>query len=181
MQDLSQFNNISFSRGSSVIKELIWRLTQWFFFRIDFITAYAFKSKILRFFGAKIERNITWKPLAKVTFPWKLSIGENSWIGEEVWMLNLAPINLGKNVCISQRAFLCTGSHHWSKRSFDLIVKPITIENGVWICANVFVGAGVTIGENTLVTAGSVVNKDLPPNMICSGNPCVPIKPRVFE
>ena len=92
--------------------------------------------------------------------------------------MNLAEIEIGENVVISQRAFLCTGSHDWSKESFDLIAKPIIIKDGAWICANVFIGPGVTIGENTVVTAGSVVTKDLPANMICSGNPAVVIKER---
>lgn len=178
LMDLSLFNNAAFSRGAPVCKEFGWRLVQWFLFRADFFKLYALKAMILRGFGAKVGAGVAWKPSAKLTFPWKLSVGANSWIGEEVWLLNLDRISIGANVCLSQRAFLCTGSHDWSRDSFDLITKPIVIEDGVWICADVFVGPGVTIGANTVVTAGSVVTRDLPPDMICSGNPCVPVKPR---
>jgi putative colanic acid biosynthesis acetyltransferase WcaF len=97
---------------------------------------------------------------------------------EEAYLLNLAPIVIGRNACISQRAFLCTGSHDWSDIHFRLITAPITVKNGAWICANVFVGPGVTIGTNAVATAGSVVTQSLPPGMICSGNPCVPVKER---
>jgi putative colanic acid biosynthesis acetyltransferase WcaF len=181
MQDLSKYNNDAFSRGAPVCKEFSWRLIQWLFFRADFVKAYGLKCSVLRFLGAKVGRNVAWKPSAKLTFPWKLSVGDNSWVGEEAWLLNLDEIRIGSEVCISQRVFLCTGSHEWKKVSFDLITKPIVIEDGVWICANVFVGPGVTIGKNSVVTAGSVVMQDLPANMICSGNPCLPVKARKFN
>lgn len=176
--ELSKFNNDTFSRGSSAWKELLWRMLQQGFFHLEWIKAYGLKNRILGLLGARIGRCVIFKPKAKITFPWKLEVGENSWIGEEVWLLNLASIQIGSNVCISQRAFLCTGSHDWSKESFDLIAKPIVIKDSAWICADVFIGPGVTIGENAVVTAGSVVNKDLPPNMVCSGNPCVAVKRR---
>ncbi|MEE9369563.1 MAG: WcaF family extracellular polysaccharide biosynthesis acetyltransferase [Pontiella sp.] len=176
--DLSKFNNTAFSRGAPALKELLWRILQQGFFNVEWITAYGLKRRVLRGFGARLDSGVIFKPKAKVTFPWKLSVGANSWIGEEVWLLNLDPIQIGANVCISQRAFLCTGSHDWKKDSFDLITKPIVIGDGVWICADVFIGPGVTVGENSVVTAGSIVTQNLPPNMICSGNPCVAVKTR---
>lgn len=178
MVDLSKFNNDAFDRGASALKELLWRMLQQGFFNLEWIKAYGIKHRILRTFGAQLAEGVVVKPKAKITFPWKLSIGSNSWIGEEVWLLNLDRIEIGANVCISQRAFLCTGSHNWKKESFDLITKPIVIEDGAWICANVFIGPGVTVGANSLVTAGSVVTKDLPADMVCSGSPCVPVKKR---
>lgn len=178
MVDLSEFNNSAFSRGAPALKELFWRILQQPLFYAEWFKGYGMKRSVLRMFGAHLEDAVVFKPKAKVTFPWKLSVGKNSWIGEEVWLLNLDQISIGSNVCISQRAFLCTGSHDWSKESFDLITKPIVIEDGVWICAGVFIGPGVTVGENAVVTAGSVVTKDLPAGMICSGSPCVAVKKR---
>jgi putative colanic acid biosynthesis acetyltransferase WcaF len=178
MMDLSKFNNDAFDRGAPAWKELFWRMLQQGFFNLEWITAYGLKRRVLRAYGAQLAPGVVVKPKARITFPWKLSVGSNSWIGEEVWLLNLDRIEIGSNVCISQRAFLCTGSHNWKKESFDLMVKPIVIKDGAWICADVFIGPGVTIGENCVVTAGSVVNKDLPPNMVCSGNPCVAVKKR---
>ena len=178
MVDLSKFNNDAFKRGAPALKELLWRILQQCFFHAEWFKGYAFKRGVLTALGARLQDDVVFKPKAKITFPWKLSVGANSWIGEEAWLLNLDQIEIGSNVCISQRAFLCTGSHDWSKESFDLITQPIVIEDGVWICADVFIGPGVTIGANTVVTAGSVVSKDLPAGMICSGNPCVAVKKR---
>jgi putative colanic acid biosynthesis acetyltransferase WcaF len=178
MVDLSKFNNAAFDRGAPVWKEFLWRVLQDGIFNPGWIKAYGLKRRLLEGMGARIGKGVVVKPGAKITFPWKLSVGANSWIGEEAWLLNLDRIEIGANVCISQRAFLCAGSHDWSAESFDLIVRPIRIEDGAWICANVFVGPGVVVGANSVVTAGSVVTRDLPPGMICSGNPCVPVKKR---
>ena len=178
MVDLSKFNNDAFSRGAPAWKELLWRATQQGFFNLEIVKAYGLKRRVMRGFGARIAPNVVFKPKAKVTFPWKLSVGENSWIGEEAWLLNLDRIEIGANVCVSQRAFLCAGSHDWKKESFDLITKPIVIEDGAWICADVFIGPGVTVGKDAVVTAGSIVTQDLPSGMICSGNPCVAVKKR---
>jgi putative colanic acid biosynthesis acetyltransferase WcaF len=132
----------------------------------------------MRCFGASVGHGVIIKPGAKITFPWRISIGDNSWIGEGVWLLNLDRIEIENNVCISQNAFLCTGSHDWSIERFTLITRPIVIRAGVWIAANVSIGPGVTIGRNTVVTMGSVVSHSLPEGMVCSGNPCKPVKPR---
>jgi putative colanic acid biosynthesis acetyltransferase WcaF len=177
-QKLARFSNAGWDRGASSLKELMWLLLRKFFFDRSILPLNTLRSKILCFFGAKIAPQVTIKPQVKITFPWKLRVGVDSWLGEESWLLNLAPIDIGKDVVISQRAFLCTGSHNWSRESFDLIAKPIVLKDGAWICANVFVGPGVTIGEGCVVTAGSVVTRDLPANMICSGNPAVPVKKR---
>lgn len=180
--DLSAYDNTHFDRGASRLKELLWLLVRSVFFEHGALPLFSIRARLLRAFGATIGegqgQGPGMKPGVKITFPWKLTIGDYCWIGEEVWILNLAPVTIGNHVCISQRAFLCTGSHDWSDPHFGLITKPIVIEDGVWICANVFIGPGVTIGENAVATAGSVVTHDLPPNMICSGNPCVPVKPR---
>lgn len=178
MVDLSKFNNDAFKRGASSAKELLWRILQQALFNLEWIRAYGLKRLILRGFGAELATGVVVKPKAKITFPWKLSVGSNSWIGEESWVLNLDHITIGSNVCISQRVFLCTGNHDWSKESFDLVTKPISIEDGAWICADVFIGPGVTVGRNCVVTAGSVVTEDLPSGMICSGNPCAVVKKR---
>jgi len=178
MVDLSKFSIETFNRGAPAWREVLWRLLQQGFFNLECIKAYGIKTRLLRRFGARVGQGVVVKPKARITFPWRLTVGENSWIGEEAWLLNLDRIEIGSNVCISQRAFLCTGSHDWSRESFDLITKPIVVEDGVWICADVFIGPGVTVGKNCVVTAGSVVSNDLPPDMVCSGNPCVPVKKR---
>ena len=116
---------------------------------------------ILRIFGARIGSGVVIKPHVKVKFPWRLTVGANSWIGEGVWIDNLAEVKIGCNACISQGAYLCTGSHDWSAPTFDLVVRPIEIGDEAWICANASVGPGVRAGRGAVLTLGAVATRDL--------------------
>ena len=179
--NLSNFDNVSFNRGSSKIKELLWILFSELSFNYIPFPIYKIRNYILKLFGAKIGRHVVFKPKSKILFPWRLKVGTNSWIGEGAWLVNYDNVIIGSNVVISQRALLCTGSHDWSSPRFTLITKPIIIKDGSWISANVTIMPGVTIEKNCIITAGSVVTKNMPENMICSGNPCIPVKPRKFN
>ena len=121
------------------------------------------------------------KPNVRITFPWKLTLGDHVWVGEECWLLNLAPILVESHVCISQRAFLCSGSHNYKSRTFDLILKEIKIERGVWIGAGAWMGPGVRAGSHAVLTACSVATKDLEPYGIYQGNPAVLVRKRKIE
>jgi putative colanic acid biosynthesis acetyltransferase WcaF len=105
-------------------------------------------------------------------------VGNHVWLGEECWLLNLAPIVIKSNVCISQRAFLCTGNHNYKSPAFDLIVKPIRVEAGAWIGAAAFVGPGITVGNHAVLAAGSIATKNLDPFGIYQGNPAIFVKQR---
>ncbi len=177
-QCLYSYNKGSFERGAPAIKEFLWLCLRGAVFERSSMPWYALRRGILNWFGGSVGTGTVIKPSTMITFPWRLEIGNDTWIGEGAWLLNLAQISIGNNVCISQRAFVCTGTHNWSTDNFDLVTKPIVIKDGAWICAGVIVAPGVTIGENTVITAGSIVSDDMPPNMVCSGNPCVPVKPR---
>jgi putative colanic acid biosynthesis acetyltransferase WcaF len=111
------------------------------------------------------------KPGLKIKFPWRLVVGDNTWLGEDVWIDNLAPVLIGADCCISQGAYLCTGSHDWSKSGFDLITKPIRIGDRAWIAARAIIGPGVTVGEGAVLGLGSVASGDLAPWTIYRGNP----------
>lgn len=176
--DLSRFSGSDLDRGASRGKEACWRLLHSWLFEFSALPVSGVRCWLLRRFGARVGRGVVIKPRAKITFPWRLSLGDHVWLGEEAWVLNLAPVTVGSHVCISQRAFLCTGSHDWSDPGFRLMCKPIVIDDGAWVCANAFIGPGVTIGRNAVITAGSVVTRDMPANMVCSGNPCQPVRPR---
>lgn len=179
--DLSRYDQGDFDRGAGVFKEALWLLTSRLLFRFCPLSLSVFKCALLRLFGARIGRNVVIKPDVRITFPWKLVIGDHVWIGEEAWLLNLAPIEIGSNVCISQRAFLCTGSHNYKSRKFDLIVKPIVVESGAWIAAGAWVGPGVRIGTHAVLTANSVTNRDLGPYGVFRGNPCVLARQRAID
>ncbi|HEX3799021.1 MAG TPA: WcaF family extracellular polysaccharide biosynthesis acetyltransferase [Verrucomicrobiae bacterium] len=165
-------------RGRSKIVEAAWHLLKCFLFLTPLPVPSALKCAGLRFFGAHVGRGVVIKPRVNIHFPWKLSIGDHTWIGEEAWILNFEPVRIGQQCCISQRAFLCTGNHDYRQPSMPYRNAPITIEDGAWVGAQTFVAPGITIAAEAVVTAGSVVVRDQPARMVCGGNPCVPLKPR---
>jgi putative colanic acid biosynthesis acetyltransferase WcaF len=179
--DLSSYSSAHFDRGASAWKEALWIIIRLVLFQLCPLKLSALKRWVLRLFGAKVGRGVVIKPEVKITFPWKLTLGNHVWLGEECWLLNLDRITIGDNVCISQQAFLCTGNHDYTSRSLDLIVKPIHVEEGAWICANAFVGPGVTVGRNAVLTVGSVATKDLEAFGIYRGNPAIFVKTRVIS
>jgi putative colanic acid biosynthesis acetyltransferase WcaF len=179
--DLSRYTPGNFDRGAGVLKEALWIVTSLILFRLCPFSFSALKCFVLRAFGAHVGKNVTIKPQVKITFPWKLTFGDHVWLGEESWLLNLERITIGSHVCISQRAFLCTGSHDYKRASFNLITKQITVENGAWLGAGCWVGPGVTVGAHAVLTAGSVAAKNLEANGIYRGNPATFVKPRVIS
>lgn len=171
-------SSVGLERGRSKAVEAVWYLVKVSFFLSALPWPSPLKCVLLRLFGAKIGKGVYIKPRVNVHFPWKLQLGDFTWLGEEVWILNFEPVSIGSHCCISQRAFLCGGSHDY--RSIDMRYRnaPIVIEDGAWIGAQVFVGPGVRVGKAAVATACSVVTSDLPHGMICSGSPCEPSKPR---
>jgi len=176
--DLSTFTNAGFERGAGAFKEGLWMLVSLLLFRFCPLPLYGLKKTILRWFGARVGEGVVIKPDVRITFPWKLTLGDYVWLGEGCWLLNLAPITVESHACISQRAFLCTGSHDYKSATFDLQVRPIVIERGAWLGACAWVGPGVRVGEHAVLTANSVASKDLEPSGIYQGNPARLIRHR---
>lgn len=107
-------------------------------------------------------------------------MGDFCWIGEGVWIDNIAEVIMGKHVCVSQGAYVCTGSHDWSSISFDLVAKPIMVGSHVWVGARAILAPGSRIGVGCVVTLGSVASGNLDPWTIYSGVPATPIKLRTL-
>jgi len=177
-QDLVDHNPIEISGGRSKSWVIVWYLVKIGFISCALPWPNRFKASILRKFGASVGCGLLLKPKVNIHLPWKLSIGDHTWIGEDVMIINFAGVNIGSHCCISQRAFLCTGNHDFRDPSMPFRNAPITIKDGAWVGAQSFVAPGVTIGVDAVIRAGSVVLEDMPDNMICGGNPCAPIKPR---
>lgn len=159
---LDRFDNRGFDRGRGRIVEALWMLTSALLVR-SAMPGSRQRVLALRAFGARIEKGVVIKPHVRVKFPWRLSIGAHSWIGEEVWIDNLADVSIGAHCCVSQGAYLCTGSHDWRSETFDLITEPIRISDGAWICARVSIAPGVTIGAGAVVGLGSIITRDVEP------------------
>lgn len=177
-QDLKTFKMPKGFRGKSKLYVQLWWIIQGTLFRISPQFMYGWRRSLLRLFGANIGNNVLIRPTAKILYPWKLTIGDWSWIGDDVTLYNMANIKIGEHCVISQKSYLCTSSHDHAKSSFNIFAKAIEIQDKVWVAADVFIAPGVTIGGGTVVGFRSTVNKDLSPNMICYGNPAKPIKSR---
>jgi putative colanic acid biosynthesis acetyltransferase WcaF len=169
--DLSRYNNSDFDRGASAFKEALWRLCQGLFFQPLWHMPSGFRVFILRLFGAKIGARVVVRAGVNVSFPWRLELGDDVWLGEEVMILSLAPVRVGSSVCISQRSYLCTGSHDYRSETFDLKTASIEIGDGCWIAAMAFIGPGVNLGKKVRVGAGAVVLRDVPDGGFAAGVP----------
>lgn len=165
---LKDFTLAGYDKGRGVVWQALWFATQnlvfgaWWFPR-------RWRPAILKAFGATVGSNVTIRHNVRVLWPWKLSVGSNTWIGEGAWLLNLEPITLGSDVCLSQDAFLCTGSHRHDSPDFRYDNGPITIEDGAWIATGALVLRGVTVGQGGFVGARAVVARDLPPGATIGG------------
>ena len=165
-----------FDRGAPRWREALWVAVKCIFFLNALPWPSALRVALLRMFGASIGDGVVVRSRVNVTYPWRLKVGDYVWFGEEVLVLSLAAVEIGSNVCISQRAFLCTGSHDFRSPGFNLVTKAIGVESGSWIAAQAFIGPGVKIGEGSMVAAGSVVMENVPPRVIVRGNPAQVVK-----
>lgn len=171
MIDLSTFDKSRFDRGASRWKEVLWWGVRSLLFAPWFPVPSALKVAALRAFGAKVGRGVVIRSRVNVTFPWRLELGDQVWIGDEVLILGLDRVSIGSNTCVSQRAFLCTGSHDFGTESFDLVTSAIEIGEGCWIGAAAFVGPGVTMGKRSRCLAGAVVVREVDPDSTVGGVP----------
>lgn len=170
--DFSQFNISWYKPGPR------WKLILWFLANSVFINTYlpipiAIKVAVLRLFGAKMGKKVVIKPGVNIKYPWLLQVENEVWIGEQVWIDNLSEVRIGNNVCISQGAMLLTGNHDYSRSTFDLTTRPITIADGVWIGAKAIVCAGVRCESHAVLAVNSVATHSLDAYGIYQGNPAV--------
>jgi len=147
----------------------------WAIFELLFVTnpwqiSSGLRVRVLRLFGAEIGRGVIFRPRTRVKFPWKLHIGDRSWIGEGVWFHNQDHVYVSHDVVISQETFLTTGSHA-HRRDMALITRPIRIEAGAWVTARCIVLGGTRIGRSALVTPGTVASGTVAANTIWNGSP----------
>lgn len=172
--DLSKYDQKAFDRGRPSLIVLLWWLVQSVLFPLTLHNFNSWRCALLRLFGAQIGKNVVIRPTARFTYPWKVSIGDYSWIGDDVVLYSLDRITIGAHCVISQKSYLCTGSHDFTDVTFSLKTAPIVIHNGAWLATDCFVALGVTIGANSVIGARSSVFKDIPPQQVAWGNPTRP-------
>ncbi|MAD97806.1 MAG: colanic acid biosynthesis acetyltransferase WcaF [Flavobacteriaceae bacterium] len=178
MHRLDKFKLPKNFRGRNAFIVQLWWLVQSIFFRNSPQFMYGFRRFLLRLFGAKIGKKVIIRPTVRTTYPWKVSIGDYSWIGDNVQLYSLGEIEIGSHTVISQKSYLCTGSHDYMKETFPIFAKKISIEDQCWLAADVFVAPGIKIEKGTVVGSRSSVYQDLPSNKICMGNPAKVIRDR---
>ncbi len=177
-QRLDHFQLPKGFRGRPAVWVQLWWLVQSTLFAWSPQFLYGWRRFLLRIFGANIADHVLIRPTVRVTYPWKVTIGEHSWVGDDVVLYSLGEIKIGRQTVISQKSYLCTGSHDYTSSSFNIFSKPVEIGDEVWIASDVFVGPGVHIGTGSVIGVRSTVLNDLPPGKICYGNPAKPIKDR---
>jgi len=136
---------------------------------------------LLRLFGARIGPDCHVGAGVKVWVPWNLKMGRRSSIGFDCEIYNFAPVEIGDQVVVSQRAYLCTSTHDYTHPHFPLVSSPIAVQSQAWIAAGVFIAPGVTVGEGAVIGACSVVTRSMPAWQVCAGNPCRPLKARQIK
>ena len=177
---LDQFDNSDFDPGNFA-KRTLWVLVSGIFFQTWFPWPSQLKAAVLQIFGATIGKDLVLKPRVTIKYPWKLTIGNHVWIGEQVWIDNLAEVTIGNHVCISQGALLLCGNHNYKKQAFDLITGPIALEDGVWIGSKSAVAPGITCHSHSILTLGSIATSNLEAHGIYQGNPATLKKHRTIE
>ncbi|MGE4061425.1 MAG: putative colanic acid biosynthesis acetyltransferase [Sphingomonadales bacterium] len=139
---------------------------------------WGWRRLLLRLFGARIGRDVHIYPSVRVTIPWNVRVGDGTAIGDRAILYALGQITIGARVTVSQQAHLCAGTHDWRQPDMPLVKMPIRIGDDAWICADAFIGPGVTVGAAAIVGARAVAVKDVPPGVIVGGNPARVLRPR---
>lgn len=176
--NLSVYNNSWYNPGAGIIKRSLWYITNIVFFMNPINASNRLKVFFLRVFGAKVGKGVVIKPSVNIKYPWRLQIGNYSWIGEKVWIDNLGKVTIGDNCCISQGTLILCGNHNYKSVNFDLMVKDIIIADGCWIGAKCIICPGVICGSHSLLSVGSVAATNLSEYSVYRGNPAEKIRNR---
>jgi putative colanic acid biosynthesis acetyltransferase WcaF len=171
VQDLGRYTNPPGLRGRSAVQVQLWWIVQALLFRTSPQFMFGWRRWLLKLFGAKIGSGVLIRPSVRITYPWKLAVGDRAWIGDFVELYTLDRITIGEDAVVSQFSKLVTGTHAFDKPTFDMTTKPIVVEKQAWIAANCFVAPGVTVKRGAVVLACSLVLKDVPEMMVVAGQP----------
>lgn len=179
--NLRNYQGSSYDRGRPSLVIMLWWLVQAIAFPLSLHNFNNFRCWLLRLFGAKIGQGVVIRPTARFTYPWKVAIGDYSWIGDDVVFYSIDRIEIGCHTVISQKSYLCTASHDFCDSSFPTTISPIRIGNGTWVATDCFIAPGITIGANAVIGARSNVFRDIPQQQVAWGSPCIVRYPRPMQ
>jgi putative colanic acid biosynthesis acetyltransferase WcaF len=179
--DNGLFTSGDYSPGRPLVVRAIWLVVEALVFVNPIATSYKVKRAVLRAFGARLGTGVVIKPGVHIKHPWRLAIGDQTWIGERVWIDNLADVSIGRNCCLSQGAYLCTGNHDWSDPGMGLFARSITVEDGAWVGAFARLAPGVLIGREAILEMGAVMTGDAVARTVYGGNPASVRRSRVVR
>ena len=155
--DLSQYDQGDWAPGRSFPVRALWYFISQLIFENGWFPFSGLKTALLGMFGAKVGKGVVFKPNVRIKFPWRLQLGDHCWVGEGVWIDNLAEVSIGANCCLSQDVYICTGSHDHRREDFALKVAPVSVGESSWVCARAVLLPGAAIESQTVVKAGSVI------------------------
>lgn len=163
--DLGTHTGRKYDKGRSRAWQALWHATSHLVFQKWWFPA-RLRPALLRAFGATVDDDVVIRQDVRIHWPWRLHVAGPTWIGHGAWLLNLADVVIERDVCLSQEAFLCTGSHDRNDSAFEHANAPITVHRGAWVCARAVLLAGTEIGEHAVVGAGAVVHGTVAPSAI---------------
>ena len=160
------------------IGRVLWAIVQSTAFGLSFHSWYGWRRMLLCAFGAQLDPVVRIRRSVRIECPWNLSVGHDSAVGDRVTLYCLGPVRIGARVTISQGAHLCAGTHDFTRRAMPLKRPPIEVGDDAWICADAFVGPGVSVGAGAILGPRGVAMRSLDPWTIHAGNPAVAIRLR---
>ncbi|MCB0335625.1 MAG: WcaF family extracellular polysaccharide biosynthesis acetyltransferase [Bdellovibrionales bacterium] len=178
---LDTYSKNDFQVGAPYFIQILWYCVSVLLVGSQILPGSGWRTCLLRAFGAQVGRGVVWKPGVKIKYPWKLSVGDYTWVGERVWIDNVACISIGQHACLSQLVYLCSGSHDYSRNNFDLLLKPIVVGSHVWLAARASIAPGTTIHDGVVVTFASAVSGELEAWSVYRGAPAQKIKMREIK
>jgi putative colanic acid biosynthesis acetyltransferase WcaF len=164
-RQLAKFTGLGYDKGRPLLTQATWIVASALLVERIWCPP-KLRVAVLRCFGAQIGQRVLIRHGVRIHWPWKLSVGDDVWIGVDAWLLNLEPITIESNVCVSQAAMLCTGSHQAEDPAFEFDNAPIHVGKGAWIAARATVLRGVTVGRRAVVGATALVTQDVPEDAI---------------
>ncbi|MHB9131977.1 MAG: DapH/DapD/GlmU-related protein [Armatimonadota bacterium] len=163
------------------LRMFLWGIVWLLLFRPSPRPLHAWRRLLLHLFGCRIIGKPFVQPSVIIKMPWQLTLEDGACLGDRSEVYNLGPVVLKARSTVAQMAYLCGGTHDLSQPDVPLLVGEIIVGEEAFIGARALVLPGVTIGDGAVIGAGAVVAKDMPAWMVCVGNPCRPIKPRIFH